>query len=114
MVTKPVVQQVKANALPINQSGGQIQCFEIHQWGHKKDDFPNKASKKNTFCPPLPLQKEAFQNWNKNQNKGKIFKQPRNVKINYVSIKDEQEEQAQIYAALDPSGRNQQFTILEA
>ena len=28
MVAKPNVQQVKANALPINQSGQQIQCFE--------------------------------------------------------------------------------------
>ena len=35
------------------------------------------------------------------------------VKINYVNLGDEAEEQAQIYAALDPSGRNRQFSILE-
>ena len=35
------------------------------------------------------------------------------MRINYVSVKDEQEEQAQVYAALDPSGHNRKFTILE-
>ena len=28
---KPSVQQVKVNALPVNQRGHQIQCFECHQ-----------------------------------------------------------------------------------
>ena len=113
MVTKPSVQQFKVNALPINQSGWQIQCFECQQWGHKKADYPNKVNKKKTFWSPLPNQTEAFLNWPKNQNKGRIPDQPRNVKINYVNIGDEQEEQAQVFAALDPSGRNRQFTILE-
>ena len=40
--------------------------------------------------------------------------QPKNVKINYTSVKTKGEEQAQIYAALDPSGCNRQYTILEA
>ena len=53
-----------------------------------------------------PLRKEAFLNRNRNQNKGKSLEQLKNVKINYVSIKDKQEEQAQVYAALDPSGCN--------
>ena len=92
MVTKPNVQQAKANALPINQSGQQIQCFECQHWGHKKANFPNKANKKKTFGPPLPTQKEAFLNQTKNQNKRKILEQLKNVKINYVSVKDEQEE----------------------
>ena len=35
------------------------------------------------------------------------------MKINYISVKTEGEEQAQIYAALDPSGCNRQFTVLE-
>ena len=73
-MTKPNVQQVKANALPINQSGWQIQCFECQQWGHKKADCPNKANKKKTFRPPLPTQKGAFLNQTRNQNKGKIPK----------------------------------------
>ena len=113
MVTKSNVQQVKENALPVNQSGEWIQCFECQQWGHKKVDCPNKANKKKTFQPPLPNQKEAFPNRPKNQNKGRITDQLRNVKINYVNINDEQEEQAQVYGAQDPSGSNQQFTILE-
>ena len=62
-MNKPNVQQVKANALPVNQSGRQIQCFECQQWGHKKADCPNK---KKTFRQSLPLQKEVFQNQNKN------------------------------------------------
>ena len=107
------MQQVKANALLVNQSGRQTQCFECQQWGHKRTNCPNKANKKKTFSPPLPTLKESFQNQNKNQNKQNILEQLKNVKINYVSIKDEQEEQAQIYAALDPSGHNSQFTILE-
>ena len=69
----------------------QIQCFECQQWGHKKFDYPNKANKKKTFRLPLPPQKEDFQNQNKNQNKEKSLEQLKNVRINYVSIKDEQE-----------------------
>ena len=105
-MTKPNVQQVKANALPVNQSGQQIQCFECQQWGHKKSNCPNKAKKGKTFRPPLQIQKEAFLNQTKNPNKGRIPKQLRNVKINYANIKDEQDKQSQVYDALDPSGRN--------
>ena len=36
------------------------------------------------------------------------------MKVNYVSVKEEEEEQAQIYAALDLSGHNRQFIVLEA
>ena len=60
MVAKPNVHQVKANALHVNQSGRQIQCFECQQWGHKKADFPNKENKKKTCRPPLPAKKEAY------------------------------------------------------
>ena len=38
---------------------------------------------------------------------------PKATTINHVSIKEEIEEQAQIYAALDPSGRNRQYSIIE-
>ena len=71
-MTKPNEQQVKANALPVNQSGQQIQCFECQQWGHKKANCPNKKNKNRTFHPPLPAQKETFLNQTKNQNKGNI------------------------------------------
>ena len=46
---KPPVQQVKVNALPVNQSGCQIQCFGCCQWGHKKVDYPNKSDIKKEF-----------------------------------------------------------------
>ena len=39
-------QQVKVNALPVNQSEKQIQCFDCRQWGHRRTDFPNKRVKK--------------------------------------------------------------------
>ena len=35
------------------------------------------------------------------------------MKINHIKLGEAAEEQAQIYAALDLSGRNQQFSILE-
>ena len=51
---KPYVQQVKVNALPVNQIGCQIQCFECHEWGHKKAECPNKNNTKKEVQPPLP------------------------------------------------------------
>ena len=62
----------------------------------------------------MPTQKETFLKCNKNQSKGGVSTQPKNVKINYISVKIEGEEQAQIYVALDPSGCNHQYTVLEA
>ena len=66
------MQLVKVNALPIKQSGHQIQSFECHQWGHKKANFPNKNNKKEELQSPLPTQKEALLNLNKNQPKGGV------------------------------------------
>ena len=40
--------------------------------------------------------------------------QPKDVKVNHVSIKKEMEEQAQIYVALDPSGHDWKYSIMEA
>ena len=62
---KPQVQPVKVNALPVNQSGRQIQCYGCQQWGHKKADCPNKSNIKKRVRPPLPSQNEAFNNRNK-------------------------------------------------
>ena len=110
---KPFVQQTRVNALPITQSGKHVQCFECRQFGHKKAECPNK-DKKNVPRPALPPQKQAFQNRNRNQPRGPAPAQLKAVKVNYVSVKEEAEEQAQIYAALDPSGYNRQYSILEA
>ncbi|MCO5610521.1 hypothetical protein L7F22_064760 [Adiantum nelumboides] len=45
------------------------------------------------------------------QNPNKI---PVKTVANYLTITDEVTEQAHVYAALDPSGRNRQYSILEA
>ena len=65
---KPFVENTQVNALPVNQSGRQIQCFECKEWGHKKANCPNKSAKKRTFRPSLPTQREVFLNRNKNQS----------------------------------------------
>ena len=92
--------------MPVNQIGYQIQCYGCQQWGHKKSDCPNKSNIKKRVRPSLPSQNEAFNNCKKKPPQAKAQAQPSNVKINYISVKTKGEEQAQIYAALDPSGRN--------
>ena len=99
---KPFVQNTQVNALPINQSNCQIQCFECRECGHKKANCPNKIAKKRTFQPPLPTQREAFLNRNKNRSTGQASTQPTNVKVNYVSLKDEQDEQAKYSIIEEP------------
>ena len=47
------------------------------------------------------------------QNRQALGNPPKATTVNYVSVKEEMEEQAQVYAALDPSGYNRQFSILE-
>ena len=99
----PFVQTTQINALPINQSGRQIQCFERGGWGHKKPRYPNKTAQKRTLHrPPLLAQREAFLNRNKNQSIGQASTQPTNVKVNYVSLEDEQDEQAKYFIIEEP------------
>ena len=62
----------------------------------------------------MPTQREAFASCNKNQSKGETSAQPKNVQVNHINVKEELEEQAHIYVALDPSGQNWQYSILEA
>ena len=94
------------NALPINQSGRQIQCFECHQFGHKRVDYLNKNNKRNIPCHFLPLQNQVSQNQNRNQSKPTTSNLTKGTTANYISLKEQAKEQAQIYADLDPSGRN--------
>ena len=86
--------KIPKSMLPINQSNGQLQCFECRGWGHKKASCPNKIAKKKTFQPPLPTQREAFLNRNKNQSTGQASTHPKNVNIHYVNLKEEHEDQA--------------------
>ena len=50
----------------------------------------------------MPTQREAFLNRNKNQSTGQASTQPTNVKVNYVSLKDEQDEQAKYSIIEEP------------
>ena len=111
---RPYAQPVKVNALPINQSGRQIQCYKCLEWGHKKADCPSKTAGQTNHRPVLAPQKEVYQNCSKDQNRRPNNPQPKKATVNFVSVQDEVEEQAQIYAALDPSGYNRQYSILEA
>ena len=112
---KPFVHQAKVNALPVNQSGKQLQCFGCKKWGHKRSECPDAA--KTAIRPNLPPQRNIYLGRGRGRGqppKGPIRGPPNPVKVNYVSLGEEAEEQAQIYAALDPSGRNRQYSILEA
>ncbi|MCO5603373.1 hypothetical protein L7F22_057523 [Adiantum nelumboides] len=106
------MKPVQVKALPVTQSGKSIQCFECKEWGHKKYNCPKAKA---PTRPPLPPQHKTFLNRNSGkQNRQVPAGNPRKATtVNYVSVKDEMEEQAQIYTALDPSGYNRQFSILE-
>lgn len=135
--SQPAPQSIQVNALPITQSGRPIQCFRCQEWGHKRAECPN--GQKFVFPnQPLPLQNKlaastgqgrsfkspGTRSGNQSQAKppptnpnpriGLQKDPPRNTTVNFVFVKEEVEEQAQIYAALDPSGHNRQFSILEA
>ena len=99
---KPFVQNTQVNTLPVNQSGRQIQCFECGERDHKKANYPNKIAKKRTFQPPFQTQKEAFINGNKNQSTRQASTQPNNIKVNYVSLEEEQDEQARYSIIKEP------------
>ena len=69
--------------------------------------------------PGPPRQPPVFKNQvrntrNPNPANQRINPPPTKSTANYVTITEEMEEQAHVYAALDPSGRNRQFSILEA
>ena len=57
---------------------------------------------------------KAFKNFNQIQPRGPPPAQPKVVKVNYVSVKEEAKEKARIYATLNPSGYNRKYSILEA
>ena len=48
----------------------------------------------------MPTQREAFLNCNKNQSIGQASTQPKNIKVNYISLDKEQDEQAK-YSILE-------------
>ena len=109
-IPKPYIQQAKVNVLPVTQSGRTFQCYKCLKWGHKRQDCPEKDIKETAKAKPLPTQKNEYRTFKQGQRPNP----PRVVKVNYVCVSDEAAEQAQIYSALDPSGQNLQYSILEA
>ena len=106
-------QTARVNALPVNQSDRPTQCFDCHQWGHRRTECPNKP-KGNPFPRAIALaQRNNAQNQNNNQAKKANPAQVQNAKVNHVTIDEIEEEQDEIYAALDPSSNNRQYSILE-
>ena len=110
---RPPVQPVRVNALPVTQSGRGPQCYDCQQWGHKRAQCPARVGKKGFARNPIPAPNPAFANQRRNPPKAAAPGPPKSVKVNYVQVCDEAEEQANVYAALDPSGRNHQYSILE-
>ncbi|MCO5579397.1 hypothetical protein L7F22_033252 [Adiantum nelumboides] len=77
-----------------------------------KEDFGRDKDLKTLLktVQPEPFTGEDLDNAT-HQNPNKI---PVKTVANYLTITDEVTEQAHVYAALDPSGRNRQYSILEA
>ena len=92
---------VKSNAMDVSNGDTKRRISQIKVTIRRESDLP------------YHLKEEAFNNRNKKPPHAKAQAKPPNVKKNYISVKTEGEEQAQIYATLDPSGRNCQFTVLE-
>ena len=90
-----------------------LQCFKSHQWRQREVDVPGKKVREHDIKPTLPPQKVSFQKCKKSQSKESTQAPPKDAKVNHISIKEEMEEQAQIYASLDSSGCNWNYSILE-
>ena len=113
------------------------QCYRCGKRGHLKRDCnepltegppPNRPSE--LAQRPLPPQEQVFQahqtpnsqrggrgGRNRRGGRGNPENQRRQGQVrgaaNQVTLNDEFEEKAEIYAALDPSGRNQQYSVIE-
>lgn len=83
---------MKAYALPVMQDGKAIQCFDCKEWGHKRVNCPKK--KANPARPPLPPQRQVFQNRNQKNIQGKPNQTrqpptnypPKVATINFMSV----------------------------
>ncbi|MCO5597053.1 hypothetical protein L7F22_051127 [Adiantum nelumboides] len=105
------VKNIQARALPVTQSGKSIQCFGCKEWGHKAASCPKKQT---PLRSPLIPQRKAFLGRNQGgRNQQGNNKPMKTSTVNHVTSTEEVDEQAHIYAALDPRGYNQQFSILE-
>ena len=110
---KLTVQTSRVNAIPVTQTGRGIQCFDCKQWGHHRANCRNKVPQRGRPHTTLPSQEKAFANRQGNPSPRKNPEPNQPVNINYVDISEEAEEQAEVYATLDPSGMDHQYTILK-
>ncbi|MCO5556632.1 hypothetical protein L7F22_010183 [Adiantum nelumboides] len=115
------VQPVRVNALPITQGGSPIQCFECGQERHKRMHCPQMRQNRGFQYQNRGPQRHNLVTSNQNRNQrisNAAHQNPNKILVktvaNYLTITDEVTDQAHVYAALDPSGRNRQYSILEA
>ena len=107
------VQPSRVNAIPVTQTGRGIQCFNCKQWGHRRTDCPSKGPRRGRPRNTLPPRERAFTDQHENPNPRENLGPAQPTMINYVSISDEAEEQAEVYATQGLSKRNRQYPILE-
>ena len=121
----------QANALLVNQSGRIFQCYKCQEWDHKCYKCPKKIASlthgRNQQPPQVsqpPRTPQIPWGHGRPQQGGRPNRvnpssqppnsnPPRATTISHVTIQEEAEVQAQVYAALDPKGRNQQFLVME-
>ncbi|MCO5563571.1 hypothetical protein L7F22_017216 [Adiantum nelumboides] len=120
-VNRSEVQPVCVNALPITQGGRLMHCFECGQEGHKRMHCPQQRQNRGFQYQNQGPQRHNLANSNQNRNQrisNIAHQNPNRIFVktvaNFVTITDEVTEQAHVYAALDSSGRNRQYSILEA
>ena len=108
-----------------------FQCYECQEWGHKRHECPRQTTSltqgrnqqpswvsQPTRTPQAPRgrgrpQQGGQPNQVKPSSRPPNTNPPRAATVNHVTIQEETEVQAQVYATLDPRGRNQQFSVME-
>ncbi|MCO5556517.1 hypothetical protein L7F22_010066 [Adiantum nelumboides] len=120
-VNRSEVHPVRVNALPITQGGRSMYCFECVQEGHKRMHCPQQRQNRGFQYQNRGPQWHNLVNSNQNRNQrisNGAHQNPNKIPVktvaNYLTLTDEVTEQIHVYAALDPSGRNRQYSILEA
>ncbi|MCO5558285.1 hypothetical protein L7F22_011864 [Adiantum nelumboides] len=120
-VNRSKVQPARVNALPITQGGRLMHCFECGQEEHKRMHCPQQRQNRGFQYQNQGLQRHNLANSNQNRNQrisNAAHENPNKIHVkmiaNYVTITDEVTEKVHVYVALDLSGRNRQYSILEA
>ena len=112
-VPKPPVQPARVNAVPVTQNGRGIKCYDCQQWGHHRSNCPNKNFQRGRPRAALPSQEKEFAKTQGIPSPRKNTRPNQQANENYVDVSEEAEEQAEVYAALNPNSRDHQYTVLE-